>query len=208
MMVEGTATRVSRHVERSKAVLRCVLVTESGRRLAMEMRADEIHGLVDDGDRVVVATPPATDGVLRPASVRNLTTGSEVEAWRRTRVGTALGALPGFVGSALVGSVITAVVKTITSPGETASTPSEPTSTSTVSPGHGLHPRDPAPAPDPQPDDAPSDRYLLALVVASFVVVWLLVRFRRSGRALRVTTRWVVAGGLLLGVVVGVANPW
>jgi hypothetical protein len=52
MMVEGTATKVSLHVERSKAVLRCVLVTESGRRLAVEMRADEIRGLVYDGDRV------------------------------------------------------------------------------------------------------------------------------------------------------------
>lgn len=205
-MAEGIATKVSRHAERSKAVLRCVLVTESGHRLAVEMRADEIHGVIDDGDRVVVAVSPTTDGVLRPASVRNLTTGSEVEAWRRTRVGTALGALPGFVGSALVGSVITAVVKAVTSPDGTAPTPSEPTSTSTVSPGHGLHPRDPAPAADPQPDDAPIDvRFLLALVVVSLVVAGLLVRLRRRGTALRVPARWVVVGGLLLGVALSVA---
>src|SRR4029450_7316606 len=77
--MEGTARRVQRAQEGATSILRFLLVSDDGASTAVEMRGSEIRGLLDDGDRVVMepgSDPPAADGLHRPASVQNRTTGS------------------------------------------------------------------------------------------------------------------------------------
>jgi hypothetical protein len=62
-------------------VLRFVVELSDGRRYPVEMRGDEIRGLVANGHRVAVDLSALDHGTVRPARVRNLTTAADVETW-------------------------------------------------------------------------------------------------------------------------------
>jgi hypothetical protein len=62
-------------------VLRFVVELSDGRRYPVEMRGDEIRGLVANGHRVAVDLSALDRGTVRPALVRNLTTAADVETW-------------------------------------------------------------------------------------------------------------------------------
>jgi hypothetical protein len=75
-------------------VLRFVVELGDGRRYPVEMRGDEIRGLVADGHRVAVDLSALERGTVRTTHVRNLTTAADVETWspppwrRATRAAT------------------------------------------------------------------------------------------------------------------------
>jgi hypothetical protein len=82
--MQGTARAVERSQEGDRNVLRFVLEREQGAPVAVEMRADEIRGLVRAGDRVEVpADVLPGDSGLSPTRVENLSTGFSVMAWRQ-----------------------------------------------------------------------------------------------------------------------------
>jgi hypothetical protein len=62
-------------------VLRFVVELSDGRRYPVEMRGDEIRGLVANGHRVAVDLSALDRGTVRPPRVRNLTTAADVETW-------------------------------------------------------------------------------------------------------------------------------
>jgi hypothetical protein len=62
-------------------VLRFVVELGDGRRYPVEMRGDEIRGLVADGHRVAVDLSALERGTVRTTHVRNLTTAADVETW-------------------------------------------------------------------------------------------------------------------------------
>jgi hypothetical protein len=190
--MEGTARRVQRAQEGATSILRFLLVSDDGASTAVEMRGSEIRGLLDDGDRVVMAPasePPTADGLHCPARVQNLTTGSVVTAWRPTLVKRASKPLVTGLLSATISSVVTFVFGVIVAGGQgpTAGAP----------PGG----RDGEPGTDWFPFESPS---AILEILSLSAIVWLLWfaafgwRRRRRGRVI-----WPVAPGILLGVTVG-----
>ena len=87
--VEGTATAVRVDVEGSRSVLRFVLRVDDDRIVPVEMRGDEVRGVLTEGDRVAIDgfRPGET---LRPTSIDDLTTASPVEVWAPTGIGRLL----------------------------------------------------------------------------------------------------------------------
>jgi hypothetical protein len=76
-------------VEGSRSVLRFVLRVDDDRIVPVEMRGDEVRGVLTEGDRVAIDgfRPGET---LRPTSIDDLTTASPVEVWAPTGIGRLL----------------------------------------------------------------------------------------------------------------------
>jgi hypothetical protein len=108
--VKGTAERVRRDQESGKTVLRFVLAKPDGSRVAVEMRGEEIRGVLDEGDPVVFDAGPrdvTIDGVQRPLRLRNESTGSFVVAWQRPWLVRTLKPFSVMLASALISSGVT-----------------------------------------------------------------------------------------------------
>jgi hypothetical protein len=167
-------------------VLRCVLSTVDGRAYPVEMRGDELRGVIDEGDRVAVALEAVSgrrdDPTLRPREIRNLTTGGVVEMWRADLLHRALRALP---ISAVLTAAVSAAVGAAVGAGLAGALGDEG--------GQGI-----APPPQDQGDDT--------LVIAGLVAAGLLALGAAAIALVRVTSRrWIgrrallVAGGFLVG---------
>jgi hypothetical protein len=118
--VEGTVGMLRETEEGRDRVVRWVLTHDDGRRLGVEMRGAELHGVLNEGDRVAVPDDPArrpADMTLRPDEVRNLTTGGVVRMWspgtleRGLRAGPAL--VVGTAVSTAVGTAAGALVSSL-----------------------------------------------------------------------------------------------
>jgi hypothetical protein len=184
--VKGTVERSRRDQEGGSTVLRFVLAQSDGSRVAVEMRGDEIRGVLDDGDRVVVETgldAAMVDGVQRPLRLRNESTGSLVVAWQRPWLMRALKPLPTLLTSAVISTGVTIVLTALAD-----------TSDGSTTPESGVSP--PAPE-DPDPLIVPVTLVLTGLYWA----LW----FGAFGRRWRAKGRpsWPV----LLGLFVGAAGP-
>src|SRR5262245_23103656 len=83
---EGTVTDLQVEQAPGKVVVRFLLRLDDGSPVAVEMRGEDLRGLLSNGHRVAV--PPAgpgrasDDATLRAARIKNLTTGGVVELWR------------------------------------------------------------------------------------------------------------------------------
>jgi len=79
-LVEGVVERLRDEVEgEHRRVVRFVVRTGNGRLHAVEMRGEQLDGVLNDGDSVAVGEASRTaDGTLRPRTVRNASTGSLV----------------------------------------------------------------------------------------------------------------------------------
>ena len=190
--MEGTARRVQRAQEGATSILRFLLVSDDGASTAVEMRGSEIRGLLDDGDRVVMdpgSDPPTADGLHRPASVQNRTTGSVVTAWRPPLVKRASEPLVTGLLTATISSVVTFVFGVIVAGGQ-GGTAGAPLGERGGEPGTDWFPFESASA-------------ILGILSLS-AIVWLLWfaafgrRRRRRGRVI-----WPVAPGIVLGVTGG-----
>ena len=189
--MEGTVRRVQRAQEGATSVLRFLLVGDDGATTAVEMRGAEIRGLLDDGDRIVFtpgSEPSAPDGLHRPESVQNRTTGSVVTAWRPPIVERAGRPLVSALLSATISSVVTIVVGVVVSGGA-----DEPASDVGPAPGGGG-----ADGTDWFPFASP---IAILEILALSAVVWLLW-FAAFGRRRRHVSR-PVALGIVLGVTAG-----
>jgi len=176
--VDGIATRVQRVSEGGAAVLRFLVTAEDGSSAAVEMRGDEIRGLLGDADLVRFTAParPPADGIHRPLAVENLTTGSLITAWRPSRLQRAGKPLLTMLLSAVVSSLVTLIFAALTQTGGGA--PS-------VEPGPG------------ERDTGGGAAAVVSVVVAVLGVIWFLTfgrRRRRRGKPL-----WPVVAGLLIG---------
>jgi len=183
-------TRLRVEVEGADAVVvRFLLQGDDGAKRPVEMRGERLLGLLDEGDRVVIAAEAEgtrEDATLRPSTLTNLSTGGAVELERPTlvtRVSRAVGLreIRSTAISAGVGGLIAVFVAQLF----TSSRGSQ-----------GI---------DVAPEDEVS-RAAVALVLAVvFVVVaavWLLVRRRLPGRL----PKWSPLVGLAIGMfAVGIA---
>lgn len=101
---EGTVRRLTSTDEGGHRVVRFVLETEA-RSLPVEMRGDELRGVLGEGDQVRLADAPVRNGTVLATHVDNVTTGARVEMWRpSSRVRMAR------LGLALAKTAATAVV--------------------------------------------------------------------------------------------------
>lgn len=77
--IQGTVGSVRVDEERHATVLRFV-VASGEERIPVEMRGQEVQGVLEVGDEVAIEAPGGRDpdGVLRPKAVDNLTTSSRV----------------------------------------------------------------------------------------------------------------------------------
>jgi hypothetical protein len=108
---EGTVRRLALADEGRSRVLRFVLETDSGELLAVEMRGDELRGVLGEGDRVRLPGAAAgADGTSRPRSLANLTTGARVEMRRTHRALRSARALGAQVVAAAVGAIVSASI--------------------------------------------------------------------------------------------------
>jgi hypothetical protein len=76
--LEGTAQNVRTEQEQANVVLRFVVST-ANERVPVEMRGVQILGVLNDGDQILVEGRRDRDGVIRPKTVRNLSTNSTVQ---------------------------------------------------------------------------------------------------------------------------------
>jgi hypothetical protein len=107
-IVEGVVNRVTRTLENGKSVLRFVLSEDGGRRAVVELKGNEIRGLLEDGDRVSFASGRTEqEGVLRPSAVMNSSTGTRVEAWDAPLLQRAFRPLMMTSGTAAISTVAT-----------------------------------------------------------------------------------------------------
>lgn len=182
---EGTVQRFTAGQEGREQVVRFVLDT-GDRLVAVEMRGDELRGIISDGDRVSVTPTGGDDGTLRPRELANLTTNAHVEMWQapfRLRAARFVGvsvatATVSAVVSALVGLTFAAVFATKAAP-----------------------PGKPGPAPPNRVGGSAGNFDYVALIAALaagavlvLIYFWLASRRRRPIRA-------AVIAGLALGAV-------
>jgi LPXTG-motif cell wall-anchored protein len=121
---EGVVRGLSATDENGRRVLRFVLECD-GRSLPVEMRGEELRGVLSEGDRVQLADAPMRSGTVLAAYLINLSTNARVEMWRPSkqvrlvRLGAALGkTIVSTVVTTLVGVVIGAIfVKGFGAPG-------------------------------------------------------------------------------------------
>jgi hypothetical protein len=173
--MDGIASRVRRDVEGGATVLRFLVTADDGSRAAVEMRGVEIHGILDDRDRVSFGhdSLPA-GGIHRPTTVLNLTTGAAVSSWRPSLIQRAGKPLLTMVSSAVVSSLVTLIFTTsLGSSGESAA---------------------------PGDDDADAGAAVAFVVIVGVLlwIVWLALfglRGRRRGKPL-----WPVTAGFVVGV--------
>jgi hypothetical protein len=184
--VDGTASRVQRGQESASSVLRFIVTAADGAKAVIEMRGQEIRGALDDGDHVSVlgARRDASDGVFRPARVRNETTGSLVTAWQPPLHQRAAKPLVTALASALISSAVTLLVGWLTS-----AESSKPTAV--------------PPRPPSAEDDTDWVAIVAGLLVAAAVswAVWSALFGRRRRRRRRPT--WPVALGIVVGLLLG-----
>ncbi len=188
--VDGVAKRVQRDREGAASVLRFVLEGDDGASAAVEMRGNEIRGVLDDGDRVALPTgsgPPGADRVHRPAIVHNQTTGSSVTAWRPSALRRLATPLLTTAGTAIVSSMVTLVVGALVT--------GESDSAQSVGPGVG-------PA-DGGGTDA-DGLWVVFAVGAAGAVAWFSILARRRRRERRPIAG--VLAGLTIGLAIGLAG--
>jgi hypothetical protein len=184
-VLDGTVERLASTEEADQRVLRFLLHTDSGF-VPVEMRGDELRGVVSDGDHVQFAGSRASDGTAHPRTLTNLTTGAQVELWTAPRglrvarfVGTsAVTAGLGAVVSGLIGVAIGAVFSSRSSGSQ-------------------------SPPPGPPPSDGSSGWSgtsigLLCFLIGLLLIVAYLIRARRRRRTIRVA----VVVGLAIGAIV------
>ena len=181
--MDGTASRVQRGQESASSVLRFIVTAADGAKAVIEMRGQEIRGALDDGDHVNVlgAHRDASDGVFRPARVRNETTGSLVTAWQPPLHQRAAKPLVTALASALISSAVTLLVGWLTS--------TEPSNQAAVPP---------APGPASAEDDTDWVALVAGLLVAA-AVSWAVFGWRRRRRR----PTWPVALGIVVGLLLG-----
>jgi hypothetical protein len=187
--MKGVVSRVRRDQEGAASVLRFVITAEDGRPAAVEMRGQEIRGVLDDGDLVVLrpeSQGPPADGVHRPRAVENRTTGSAVTAWRPS--------LPQRAAKPLLAALVSAAI----SSGVTFCFGLLLTSEEAASPTAGV---DGSEGTDWFPFALPGS---IAGIMATSAFLWFvwfaLFGWRRQRRGRRI---WPVAPGLVLGVAIG-----
>ena len=96
-------------------MLRFVISPPDAGSVAVEMRGQEIRGLLSDGDRVVVSDLDSADadGIYRPVRVRNCTTASNVTAWRPPLVKRIIAPLGMVAWTTAVSSIVGLIVGTL-----------------------------------------------------------------------------------------------
>jgi hypothetical protein len=186
---EGTVARLRLDQEgATNIVMRFVLNQDDGESRPVEMRGEQLRGVINAGDRVAVSEErsvgEAQDATLRPSSIRNLSTSGVVEMWRPRRSARViraigLGEVRSSAISAAVGGVIAVAIGSVfTEDGAQAPPPGEL----------------------PSGSSEPSIVGLLVVLSIVFVfasVVWLSVR-RITSRRL---PKWSVVIGLAVGLI-------
>jgi hypothetical protein len=165
----------------NRVVMRFVLHGDGGETRPVEMRGEELRGVIDEGDRIAVADQPGIlgtrDATLRPAQIRNLTTSGIVEMWKPGRVRRLLHAIgvteiKSAAISASVGGVIAIAISSLFSTG----------------------PEAPLGGSDESRADAVLAMFLaIAVVFTVGSAIWLLLRPKRH-------PKWAVPVGLALGL--------
>jgi hypothetical protein len=184
--IEGVVSSVSVGFESNTQVLRFVVQPDDGNAVPVEMRGEQLRGVLTDGHRVAIEVSgsghPQRDPTLHPTELRNRTTNALVVMWRPGRIKRSLRWLgpsqvvPAVV-AALVGAAVAAgwgtLVKTQSS--ETPSPHSSPCPTTGC----------PAPPLTLSGSTTPAG-LIIAVVVGALVtaLVFLRVRHRRRVRAI------------------------
>jgi hypothetical protein len=191
IVVAGTVARLREDSDgERRRVVRFVLSDADGALLAVEMRGEELRGVLNDGDSVAVSRASrALDGVFRPSELWNRTTDSRVEMWSpslRRRVVRAVG--PADIWKAAVAAGVGAVAGLV------------PALAREESSG----PETPGPTPPRLPEEAgPSTVLLVVAAIALPALVAIVLATRRSNRVRAAARRWTpVAVGLALGLAV------
>jgi len=108
---EGTVTDLQVEQAPSKVVVRFLLGLDDGTPLPVEMRGEELRGILSNGHRVAVPSPSSggtsDDATLHATRIKNLTTGGIVELWRAGLARRSTRALaPGEVRSAVISAAV------------------------------------------------------------------------------------------------------
>jgi hypothetical protein len=132
-LVEGVVERLRDESEgEHRRVVRFVLRTADGRLHAVEMRGEQLDGVLNDGDSVSVGDATrAADGTLRPRTVRNASTGSLVamstRPFHRRLLGLGLSDIWKATVSAVVGAAVGLAFTVFESQPSQGAIPGEPT---------------------------------------------------------------------------------
>jgi hypothetical protein len=159
--IKGTACAVDKGTEAGKAVWRFRLDAGEGVVIPVEIRGDEIHGLLDMGDEieVLVQSKDKTGEGVRSEHVLNRTTTYEINTYERSRLRRGFGfnqlnfyvgilaALGGAAVSILIGFLRAAGVATAATPAASPSATAGPSSASPTSPAVTGAPTPPTSAP-------------------------------------------------------------
>jgi hypothetical protein len=177
--------RLTAGQEGRERVLRFVLETDADGPVAVEMRGDELRGILCDGDHVSIPASEVAGGTLWPRALANLSTGATVEMWQaplRLR-------LVRFVGVAVATAAVSATVSAFV--------------------GLGLHEmwsssgsqdvRPPGPGRVRSHESFDYAPLIVAVVIAAILILVYLWLGRRQGRSVRSA----VLAGLAVGVIVG-----
>jgi hypothetical protein len=190
-VVEGSIQRLRDDVEgERRRVVRFVLGRADGSVVAVEMRGEQLRGVVNEGDAVAVSQASVTlDGVFRPSELWNQTTSSRVEMWSPSRTRRVVRAI-GFadIWKAAVAAGVGAVAGLV-------STLARDEPGGTVNPGPG------PPQREPEAGYPPPVLVIVAIALAATVVI--VLASRRSSRVRSAARRWApVLAGLMVGLAV------
>ena len=164
-----------------------------GPAVVVELRGEEIHGVLSDGDDVRIDDDSKRDAdVLVPRVIKNETVGVNVTVHQQAaavRLGAHLGTT---AATTLVSSLAAAAVTLALSGRE----------------GDDAAPIDPGPGPTPSGDSSIDVGGLALLGVAEFLVLWLVwfvIWGRRWRRAARAWATGGIAAGVLVAFAIGIA---
>jgi hypothetical protein len=196
--MDGIVTKLRVQPEGKELILRFVLERPDGADVAVEMRGEQLRGVLDDGDRVALPDNnrqiAAVDKVARPRELQNLTTESVVYMWRPAPPRRALRYVGSIVGttaiSSVVGSLVTAFI--VGGGGDDA-------------PGGG-GPVAPPSTSQPEGIDVGEVLTVAVFIFAVMWGIWFLVWGRARHR--RGALLWPVSVGLALGALVSSAIFW
>lgn len=211
--MHGTASFVRREQEGSRYVLRFVLARSDGTRAAVEMRGDEIQGVLNDGDFVFLEAMRAiaTDGVHRPDRLRNESTGSAVVAWQRSRLQRAFKPVATTLTSAVISTGVTLFMTAQLSGDDSREPPRHvsdepappPDNNYGITTGPSSLDERPIPAPAASDDPMNDIDQVVLLGGSLLLLVALLVFLLRIRRGARPTgLLWPIGAGLVLGVLI------
>lgn len=113
--MEGVADKVRIDNEGDEVALRFVLRPAQGHPVAVELRGEEVHGVLDNGDAVKLSGMPPVqpDGLQRPRLIENKTTGSTITVRRTSAAGRGARQVRTVAASALVSTVVGGAVKPV-----------------------------------------------------------------------------------------------